>query len=109
MIALLWKNTSFSKESMAAWSTFLVPNAECGTPQFIGKTSGHKMLAVRNPASFYKSAFNHLCNEMTNITIEWRQKRQVDCWQTNEIERARIVSEIQPLPFDKDHHEVKAG
>lgn len=57
------------------------------------RTKRPKLLAVRNRASFYKSAFNHVCNKMTKYKIDWRQNNNIDCSRKGEFDRIMKMDE----------------
>ena len=61
----------------------------------ISKTNEHKMLAVRSPSSFYKSAFNHVCNKVTATKMKWRQKNHVNCTNPDEFDRIMKLQSAQ--------------
>ena len=52
--------------------------------------SDHKILPVRGQASFYKSAFNHVCNKKTKAKNNFRSHFDIDC--TREGELGKLLS-----------------
>ena len=59
------------------------------------RAENHIILAVRGQASFYKSAFNHVCNKDTSELRSWRQRRDVDCRRKGEFVRLLRLNEME--------------
>ena len=51
------------------------------------------MLAVRGQASFYRSAFNHVCNKKTKTKEEWRKQRDINCSRIEEFVKVVYLGE----------------
>ena len=65
-------------------------NSEEKVAEFIHSESDHKILPVRGQASFYKSAFNHVCNKKTKAKNNFREHFDIDC--TREGELGKLLS-----------------
>ena len=64
--------------------------------------SHHKILAVRDQRSWYKSAFNHVCNKKTPAKERWRMDNSVNCSRKGELFRLINLNEQEiflPGPF----------
>eukprot|EP01083_Nonionella_stella_P096739 272016_1 len=81
------------KVQMRRYSNMIDGSTSKAAANFIRSGNEHKILPVRPQTSFYKSAFNHLCNN--DRKERWRQKNHINC--TNEGEFIKMLS------LDSDH------
>lgn len=67
--------------------------------QIITSGNEHKILPVRSQASFFRSAFNHVCNKNSGRKIQWRKMNNVDCTKEGELVRLLNLNEQEISSF----------
>lgn len=74
--------------------------------EFIDSPATHKILAVRDPKSFYKSAFNHICNKDTEKKEAWRRKHDINCRRRHELKKMMQLDQ-QELAYNHSPFRLK--
>mmetsp|Transcript_14121 Transcript_14121/g.30186 ORF Transcript_14121/g.30186 Transcript_14121/m.30186 type:complete len:283 (+) Transcript_14121:217-1065(+) len=74
--------------------------------EFIDSPATHKILAVRDPTSFYKSAFNHICNKDTEKKATWRREHDINCRRRHELKKM-IDLDQQELAYNHSPFRLK--